>query len=381
MIGNPPYNELRDLDEQLQKLYKKCKFQKYAQGGRINLFQYFYPLGIDIAKKGGIINFIVQNSLLGEDSAYNNRKLIFDNTKINHIDSFPERDNVKLRVFESAKMSVCICFLEKKENCENDNFSVFTWKDRFMTQKKVLVLSKQKIRRLYPEDLTIPICAEEDFILINKIKDNASNIKISSSAGEIDMTKYKPYFTSNFNNVRIITGAQVQRYFITDTPQQGGINYIEKAKVCLANERKDSFKNERIVMQRITGVDSKIRLISTLLSPNYFCANSTNYISQETNELPLKFILGLLNSKLLNYFFKQTSTNTNITAKEILKFPVPICNSSQQTEIISLVDTILTEKQKNNSYDTSTFEDKIDEKIYDLFGLTKKERDFINTRI
>ena len=371
VIGNPPYNEMRDLTKQFQTLYKECIYYEYAKGGRINLFQFFYPLAISISKQGGIINLIVQNSLLGEDSALNNRKFIFDNTKILHIDSFPERDNVNLRVFESAKMSVCICFLQKEKNNDNSSFIVSTWKDKYMSSKKDLYITKNRIKSIFPDDYTIPICNEADLSLLIKMKQNASDFKLEASAGEVDMTKYKPFFTNNSQLSRIITGAQVQKWFITDSPQQGEINYIDIKQLSLSEKRKECFETERLVMQRITGVDSKIRIIATILPPNFLCANSTNFIID--SKISLYFILGILNSKAINYFFKQTSTNTNVTSKELSKFPIPKASIEEQRNIISIVNKILTTKKQNTEADTTELESQIDNLVYKLYDLTPEE--------
>lgn len=93
VIGNPPYNELRDLDLSMQTVLKSSRYYDYAKGGRLNMFQFFYPLAINIAIDNGIVSMITQNSILAEDSALGNRKLFFTQTDILSIDSFPERDN------------------------------------------------------------------------------------------------------------------------------------------------------------------------------------------------------------------------------------------------------------------------------------------------
>lgn len=122
VIGNPPYNELRDLDLSMQTVLKSSRYYDYAKGGRLNMFQFFYPLAINIAIDNGIVSMITQNSILAEDSALGNRKLFFTQTDILSIDSFPERDNKNLRVFESAKMSVCICTLRRNNQPDTCNF-------------------------------------------------------------------------------------------------------------------------------------------------------------------------------------------------------------------------------------------------------------------
>lgn len=136
IIGNPPYNELRDLTKSEQNLYKSSQYFEYAKGGRLNMFQFFYPLAINLIIDNGICCFITQNSLLAEESALNNRKQIFKICNIIKIDSFPERDNPKLRVFESAKMSVCICLLSKGKK-SNMPFDISIWKDKYMRERQL----------------------------------------------------------------------------------------------------------------------------------------------------------------------------------------------------------------------------------------------------
>ena len=373
VIGNPPYNELRDLSDDFQILYKKSPYFKYAQGGRINMFQYFYPLSSNILSEMGICSLITQNSLLAEDSALNNRKLFFEKFKICAIDSFPERDNVKLRVFESAKMSVCICLLQKGLTIDN-YFDIRVWRSKCMNSGHVLSIKKKDIKNVYPDDLIFPICNKEGWQLLLKMKGH-SDFVINAQAGEIDMTKYKPLFLrSNLNGERrVITGAQILRYKITDTPSQGGIVYLNPSMVKLTNDRIESVSRKRIVIQRITGVDSRIRIISTLAPANLYCANSTNYISPTKNNIDLTYLLGVLNSKCVNFFFKQTSTNTNVTGKEIAKFPIPLANTSIRDAIIDKVECILSKKRNDISEGTSALESEIDRLVYQLYGLTYDE--------
>ena len=386
-IGNPPYNELRDLDLSMQTALKSSRYYDYAKGGRLNMFQFFYPLAIDISRDNGIVSMITQNSILAEDSALGNRKLFFTQTDILSIDSFPERDNKHLRVFESAKMSVCICTLRK--NKQPDNCSIIpikVWHSRFMQDKHELNITVEEIIEMYPEDFIIPISSNENFSILKDIK-KKSQYHIIASAGEIDMTKYK----SKFNNIglgtRVITGAQIQRYYITDTPSQGDIIYIDNQnKPRLSSKRELEVSNPRIVLQRITGVDSKVRIISTLINGNVYCANSTNYIASD-NSINIKYLLGVLNSSLVNFFIKQTSTNTNITAKVLSSIPIIIPSAKMKEAIIRIVDYILIIKSLSsdviidqyvdNDVIARQFENIIDALVYELYF----SNDFIQANI
>ena len=283
VIGNPPYNELRDLELDMQRVLKDSMFYESAKGGRLNMYQFFYPLSITIAANHGIITLITQNSVLAEDTALENRKLLFSQTDIISIDSFPERDDRNLRVFESAKMSVCICILRKnKEPQVSIIFPVNVWHSKYMKEKHVLNISAVEIKEVYPEDLIVPISSNEKFSIIKNLK-KKHTYRITASSGEIDMTKYKNIFNTKREGVRVITGAQVLRYHITDKPSQGEVIYI--ANHCIpkfSNKRKSEISHPRIVLQRITGVDSRIRIIAAYLQANVFCANSTNYICKHS---------------------------------------------------------------------------------------------------
>ena len=370
VIGNPPYNELRDLDMSVQEALKTTQYHEHAKGGRLNMFQFFYPLAIDVIKEGGIISLITQNSILAESSTFGNRKLFLDRTDILSIDSFPERDNTKTRVFESVKMSVCICTLKKKDVPNKDLVIPITvWHSKYMNENHHIDIKKKELVDIYPDDYIFPISSNENFEILKKLIAK-KEYSIVASAGEIDMTKYRSYFNLTRNGSRVLTGAQVLRYSITDTPSQGEVYYLERKFQNFSAKRANEIQNPRIVLQRITGVDSKIRIIATYSENCYLCANSTNYIVPDRNVDSL-YLLGVLNSKLINFFVKQTSTNTNITSKVIASFPVIISNKEVEATISKFVADILYAKQKG--HDTSTLESEIDHLVYRLYGLTYDE--------
>ena len=384
IIGNPPYNELRDLDLSMQTALKSSRYYDYAKGGRLNMFQFFYPLAINVARDNGIVSLITQNSILAEDSALGNRKLFFAQTDILSIDSFPERDNKNLRVFESAKMSVCICILRRNNHPDTCNIiPINVWHSRYMQGKHELNITAEEIMEMYPEDIIIPISSNEKFSILKEIK-KKSQYHINASAGEIDMTKYKSIFNTIGLGTRVITGAQIQRYYITNTPSQGDVIYIDdSSKPQLSSKRKAEISQPRIVLQRITGVDSKVRIIATLINGSMYCANSTNYIADD-KILSIKYLLGVLNSSLVNFFIKQTSTNTNITAKVLSSIPIAVPPNDVQGLIATIVDyIILINSAQNNlselvSNDTiaSYFEKIIDGCVYELyFGEHMKEQE------
>ena len=385
VMGNPPYNELRDFDLSMQTVLKSSRYYEYAKGGRLNMFQFFYPLAINIAKDNGIVSMITQNSILAEDSALGNRKLFFTQTNILSVDSFPERDNKNLRVFESAKMSVCICTLRRNKQPDTCNIiPINVWHSRFMQDKHELNIAVEEIIEMYPEDFIIPISSNEKFLILKDIK-KKGQYHIIASAGEIDMTKYKGKFNNIGLGTRVITGAQIQRYHITDCPSQGEVIYIaNQDKPALSAKRESEISCPRIVLQRITGVDSKVRIIATLIDKYVYCANSTNYISLD-GTVNIKYLLGLLNSTLVNFFIKQTSTNTNITAKVLNSIPIIVSSGEKQVLISNLAEYIsILKKNKqltdivSNETIASFFDKILDGCVYELYFEEHMKKQEIN---
>lgn len=277
VIANPPYNELRDLELKKQKDYKNSAYYKYALGGRVNLFQFFYPLAITISRRLGIISLITQNSILAEDSALTNRRFIVENSRIIRFVSFPERDDPKKRVFENSKMSVCIGILNATKHIPADyNFEIVVWYDRYFKKGHTLSLRLSEIKSIYPIKLLFPISTEVSFRILKKIKKKKNVFYVDAKSGEIDITKFKSRFNLSRIGYRVFTGAQVLRYRITDNPSQGEVLYLDTDLSEFSADKRKHIANDRIVMQRITGVDSKIRLIMTIIPRNTLCANSTN---------------------------------------------------------------------------------------------------------
>ena len=92
-----------------------------------------------------------------------------------------------------------------------------------------------------------------------------------------------------------------------------------------------------------------------------------------------KFVLALLNSKALDYYYrKKFSTKKEDVFPEIQTYlyeqlPIPEATSTKQQPIIDLVDTILAKKKHNPQADTSVEENAIDQLVYQLYGLSREE--------
>ena len=90
----------------------------------------------------------------------------------------------------------------------------------------------------------------------------------------------------------------------------------------------------------------------------------------------MKYLLAILNSTLINFYIKQTSTNTNITAKVLNSLPIVIPkNPNIQKLIAEIVEYVLclysskeqVSKLVSNSTIADYFEKIIDGCVYELY--------------
>jgi len=113
-------------------------------------------------------------------------------------------------------------------------------------------------------------------------------------------------------------------------------------------------------------------------STDYVGLTNTTVIFDTNKDLKLKYLLALLNSKVLTFRYKSIGKQTGSGVYEYFengvgKLPIPAATAEEQSSIITLVDKILAAKRNNPDADTSTEEAEIDRLVYQLYGLTDEE--------
>ena len=374
VIGNPPYFVLDNttVEEGVLNYYKTNKNYNNAQGGKLNAYKLFLSLAPNLLVENGLNSQIFQISFLGDNQAKKIREYYLYEQKILRIDAFPERDNENKRVFEEAKMSVCILFSQNKKS-NNNNFDLNISFEKAVNHNSIQ-LSNEIIEAIDFETKAIPIANKNEIELLIKIQKNKRKFKdiIKCFQGELNISVHKEFFQTEKTEYLLVKGVQVQKYFITDKPSQGIIEYVKKDEYIkeINSPKSKHYQFERIVMQGITGVNEKNRIKATLLNNKTFCGHSTNYLLVDKfKDQEKHFILGLLNSKLYNWIFKITSTNSNVNSYEIENLPFIDIDE----KVSALVNQILSLKKANPQADTSDLENEIDVLVYKLYNLTPEE--------
>ena len=105
----------------------------------------------------------------------------------------------------------------------------------------------------------------------------------------------------------------------------------------------------------------------------YFLGN-TSYLLP-TEEM---WLLGLLNSKAVFWFYTKTSTQirggfVRFIAQYVSQIPIPPIKPEQKASISKIVNQILATKRADPDVDVSELESEIDQIVYLLYGLTNDE--------
>jgi adenine-specific DNA-methyltransferase len=382
VIGNPPYGLLNKkqnqntsimADEYELACYKKSEMYQPSKGGMINIFRLFICKSFALLCKKGNLSLIFPMAFMCDLSAKKLRKYVFEKNKIDYIEAFPERDNENKRVFRSAKMSVCILGATKAEQLPEDKFPVRISSDRYvdMASPKTY-MSRSDIELIDKDSLTIPLMTPKEYEIILKICRGSKRMRDYSKCytGEIDLSLNKKYVHLEDKYCRMLRGAQVQKFYITDNISQGDILYLDEELYLKENNSPKSRHHEknRIVMQGITGVNEKYRLKMTLAEAGVYCANSVNYLLIDED---MYYFLALCNSKLLNWYFAKLSTNSNVNGYEVDNLPIKMASHEEERKVEEIVVKLLSDYQQTELID------ELNDVIYKIYELDDNEIDEI----
>ena len=376
VVGNPPYM-------QVPKNVYSAKTFPYSEGkdtGKQNTYKVFIEQGYNLAKDRGEIWLIVQTSLLCDIGSKYTRELLLDKTNINSFIIFPE----KIKLFTNVTQGVVIVGFNKSNPANNHSFKI-SIENNTQTLENPMFESiiQANIKKFYPNNFEFPLIKKGDMNILNKLKSVKSTLKefiTDSLQGNINTIHLARIKSENSTGIYLMKGENIQRYgFVGNF-----MNCIESDEILKFLDKNS--QSNIIAMQGIHNIDAKFRIHCTLLESKntnkFVFLDSTKMLFVECKEIA-KYLIGLLNSRLLNWLFKKTSTNNNINIYELQSLPIPKPNSKNQKlvdEIVNSVNQILEIKKENSQTDTTKIEKDIDNLIYKLYNLTPKEIEIIERR-
>jgi len=363
VIANPPYIQLSKVEgvPEWYKRYLKNRF--LTSGGRLNTFIFFMHLGIELLKEMGNLAFIIPNTILTQEYYKSTRELLL---RHNHLRSVVQYSALP---FENAVVENVTVIVGREMP---DKYPVQIYVDNFT--ERHLSGTKYNTEFLSNPSFSISVNADgiiekvfahhehslSEFCEINQAIALIGDRSLSLRAANPDKKYYK-----------VLDGRNIARYGIhwNGDYLDYRLNRIHSCK------RKDIFESsEKLFFRRVSS-----SLMFAYDDEQYFALNTLVVVNLKPKApLQLKYLLAILNSRLMDYVyrgkFKSTKTVfSEIQARTVGQLPIAVTDSSRQTPLISIVDRILTEKRQNVAADTAELEAEIDRRVYDLYSLTPEE--------
>jgi len=432
VIGNPPYvkdERITHLKPQLQKNFKEFFDSTF------DLYVYFYRKSYDILREKGILCFISSNKWMRAKYGKKLRKFLKENTTILKLIDFsgyrvfaqtvdtniilfrkqkPQKDHIFEFTEVRRNVDDIIDYIKSNSNTMlQEKLSDNTWT---LADDRVLAL-KEKIEKIGKplKDWNVKIyrgvlTGYNDAFIIdtetrNRILANCKTEEERKRTEEImkpvlrgrDIEKYyykwaglwviiipagwtnnhrgrenpeeffKKTFPALYKHFMNFSNVKTRGKGLFDRDDQG--DYWWELRHC---DYYPEFEKEKIVWQEMSFEPS------FAYDDKKFYTNQTSYIITGEN---LKFILGILNSKISNWYMQNISYSLSEGARRWIKqyveqIPIPPLTPQNQAiakQIITFVDQILSTKKQNPEADTSKLEKEIDKLVYKLYNLTEEE--------
>lgn len=355
IVSNPPYLVLKPNKNKMDaatvesinnmaKYFRSSTYYKYSIEGMLNLYQLSLEAMLGMLQNGGEMGIICPSTLFADISASSLRKHLLSKNNVTYIKYFSEDDPL----FDNVTQATCIFHLTKGEP---------TSKIDIVQASREYNISIDDVKQVFKSNWEIPSIEKIEWDILKKLLSlpplkNQSFIR--NKRGELDLSLFRDYITLEPTNLRLVRGNMLSGDVVND------INHEYVKPEFLEKKSSDYLSldhgKKRLVCQQISNQTQNVRLKFVECEKNDVLGNSCNYITVDEKILPQ--MKALLNSALLNWRFKVTSTNNHINNYELDELPM-IDLGLITTEILGLDDV------------------KRNESICSLYGLKDKEIKFI----
>jgi hypothetical protein len=381
IIGNPPYIFARENFDQTLKTYFADNYKTTQY--QINLFIIFIERTISITRRKSEFTLIVPNSMLMMSSAKNLRKYLLDETSLIYV------ANLIGSSFDDVNVETIIISAKKEKPSITSEADILINKDNSFEKK----YRKNQFDFMGNEGFELNVFSDNisdrltqklinnSYILNDLVIIKAGLMAYESGKGnpkqspeDVKKRIYDYDYKFDNNTHKYLEGKDVNRYFInwSGTYLRYGDN--------LASPRSfNLFNGKKIIIREIT---SKLPYsIMATYTEDIYLFNRSNIaiLEKEGSDILLKYVLAILNSKLISYYFMKNTAKSvrkmfpKLILEDLRKFPFKKLSMNQQEKFIILTDRILTAKKSDPKADTTALEKAIDQLVYQLYGLTEEE--------
>ncbi|PKL84859.1 MAG: hypothetical protein CVV22_10805 [Ignavibacteriae bacterium HGW-Ignavibacteriae-1] len=383
VIGNPPYIDYRLLGEKQNKYFTYTYISTKVKE-KWNIYIIFIELGIRILKQTGYFGYIVPNAFLVSDFGIELRKLLLQNTSILKL-----IDVSKLKVFGDVATYPVLLFYQ---NLKSESNIVKILYPRIVDElyfENFIEIKQSELQNSNHKYILSTNFTNSNLIIVNKLELNSKKLKdvCSNFVWGTSISGFKSYKIKNESYIELPSEMQQQYSKVIQTAdiKRYNIKWQEEfiSNNIYSENLKLTFSKKKIVIARLTK-----RIQATLDDDRFYVGKSSIITSFNVNE---KYLLGILNSKLMYYYFFTKFENTHMSGGYI-RFDIPYLkelpiksdpNPQTHDKIIELVERMLRlhkELQKATEFDRKHIEQyisrtdkEIDALVYQLYALTPEE--------
>jgi len=381
VVGNPPYVRPHRLDPQIKEYF----WQHYTSFvKKSDLYCCFIERCVSLLKPEGGFGFIVSNGWMRLDSFENLRAFLLNTTSLRKMIEFT------YNVFDQATVKTTILLLSK--GTKQDNVFEVATSDKAVDLEQLIFkkLPQDTFRRTYKLifDLSIDEIQERIKQTIRRHGIELGNaFKLSFGLKTGDDSKFLSHSQATVDHKPLLRGKDIHRYFFTFDSE-----FVWYVPTKMRAHRKtarpgtaDRFEQPKVLIR-----DTGNALQGTFDDEHYYVKDVLVVLDADRNAQKLKFLIGLLNSRLMKFYYETSFPTLHVQRDELASLPIRTIDFDDPAEkalhdkLVALVDNMLELQKKHHDArmerDKELYERQIkmvdaqiDRLVYDLYGLTEEE--------
>jgi tRNA1(Val) A37 N6-methylase TrmN6 len=313
-------------------------------------FSYFMVKSLRMLKSGGILSFVLPESILNVKIHSDIRKYIFTNYSISRIE---QKKKIFKNVFSPTSV-IDIRNTERSTDVEivnlgetfSINFSRFSRNNDYIFDVNIDSADDRILRKIFS-------------LHHRTLKGNAFWALGIVTGNNKKYVKDKKDKWSE----PVIKGKDISPFKVT--PPDTFIKF-EPEKFQQTADISFYRCSEKLIYKYISS-----RLVFACDSNKRLTLNSANILIPQLEGLDIRIIMALFNSELYQYIFQKRFSSVKVLRSHIEELPIPLLDESQCRSILKLVEDI----ERGSTMDL------LNEYIYKLFRLTKSEISCIKCRV
>ncbi|MFX1577629.1 MAG: Eco57I restriction-modification methylase domain-containing protein [Promethearchaeota archaeon] len=374
VIGNPPFLGIKAMDSDI-KDYIRSRYRTVYQ--QFDILIPFIELGLSLLRPGGRLGYVISNKILAADYGNRLRQTLVNSYVIEHM-----VDLSHLNVFEDAATYPHILIIRKpripgevQENRVQVSTPPTTPTDLVSETTKSNYVPQHYYRTL-PNTILAPSLTEAKFSILRKLLHNtiplgqACNIrcgiaKTGFTKHLISISAFKKLAKKEQEvTLPFLNAGDVKRYTLHRK------KYLTYTPVLTSPEQWQDFEEPKLV---VAGMAKRLRVA---FDQTGHALGRVYYITQTRVPYDPYFMLGLLNSRLVNAYFTLLFVATHLrsgyiryNATYLEQIPLATPTQHQEEQIADLVRLVV----QNYKYLTKGLDHEIDEIVNNLYGLNAGE--------